>query len=150
MNKLSIFLAVCVAAAALTTAASAQQKSEKAPAGQYGCVVVGGDQYFDIANLTMNGDGSYEVTGSGKGKYTYSAKTGAIAFPSGHYASKEVTGMYHAKGPVKGGIPGKTDPVIVLTPKHKVSGGSDHNDTQYCYKSQTVEQKKPESLIKSH
>ena len=98
----------------------------------------------------MNADGSYEVTGSGKGKYTYSAKSGTIAFPSGHYASKEVTGIYHAKGPVKGGIPGKADPVIVLTPKHKVSGGTDHNDTQYCYKSQSVEQKKPESLIKSH
>jgi hypothetical protein len=150
MNKLFILLAVFAATVLLSTGAAAQQKSDKAPAGQYGCVVVGGDEYFDIAKLTMNGDGSYEVTGSGKGKYIYSAKTGAITFPSGHYASKEVTGIYHAKGPVKGGIPGKTDSVIVLTPKHKVSSGTDHNDTQYCYKSQSVEQKKPESLIKSH
>ncbi len=149
MNKLCIFLVVFVAVLLAATAA-AQTKSDKAPAGKYGCVVVGGDEYFDIASLTVNDDGTYEVTGSGKGKYNYSAKSGAITFPSGHYASKEVAGIYHAKGPVKGGIPGKTDPVIVLTPKHKVSGGSDHNDTQYCYKSQSVEQKKPESLIKSH
>src|SRR4051812_33006885 len=120
MNKFSIFLVVFAATVLLAATAAAQQKSDKAPAGQYGCVVVGGDEYFDIANLTMYGDGSYEVTGSGKGKYNYSAKTGVVAFPSGHYASKEVTGIYHAKGPVKGGIPGKTDPVIVLTPKHRV------------------------------
>ena len=150
MIRLSCFLSVIVATMLLVGVSFAQQKSDKAPAGQYGCVVVGDGQYFDIASLTMNNDGSYEVSGSGKGKYTFTAKSGAIAFSSGHYAQKEVSGTYHAKGPVKGGIPGKTDPVIVLTPKHKVSGGTDHNDTQYCYKSQTVEQKKPDSLIKSH
>lgn len=150
MNKLSLFLAVFTVTVLLVASAFAQKKPDKGPSGQFGCVVMGGDQYFDIANLTMNSDGSYEVSGSGKGKYTYAANSGAIAFSSGHYANKEVTGVYHAKGPVKGGIPGKTDPVIVLTPKHKVSTGSDHNDTQYCYKSQAVEQKKPESLIKSH
>jgi hypothetical protein len=130
--------------------ATAQQKTQKAPVGEYGCVVVGDGQYFDIANLTLNGDGTYEVSTSGKGKYSYVANSGKISFSSGHYAEKEVSGTYHAKGPVAGGISGKTDPVIVLTPKHKVSGGADHNDTQYCYKSQSVEQKKPESLIKSH
>ena len=98
----------------------------------------------------MNSDGTYDVTNSGKGKYSFSPKTGAITFSSGHYAEKEVSGTYHAKGPVAGGIPGKTDPVIVLKPKRKVTSGTDHNDVQYCYKSQKIEQKKPESMIKSH
>src|SRR5438067_4515998 len=147
MNRLSCFLSVFTL---LAVGVSAQQMPSKAPAGQYGCVVVGDGQYFDIASLTMNGDGSYEVSGSGKGKYTYAPKSGAITFSSGHYAQKEVSGSYHAKGPVAGGIHAKTDPVIVLKPKHKVSGGTDHNDTQYCYKSQPVEQKKPDALLKSH
>jgi hypothetical protein len=150
MKTLTKWLLLSATVTIMVVGVNAQQKSEKAPAGQYGCVVVGDGQYFDIANLIMNGDGSYEVSGSGKGKYAYSAKSGAISFSSGHYAEKEVSGSYHAKGPVAGGIPGKADTVIVLKPRHKVSGGTGHNDTQYCYKSQAVEQKKPDAMIKSH
>ncbi|HZQ71063.1 MAG TPA: hypothetical protein VFA68_21235 [Terriglobales bacterium] len=130
--------------------AIAQQKKEKAPAGRYGCVVVGEGQFFDIANLQMHADGTYEVSGS-KGNYSYTPASGAIKFTSGHYAESGISGSYRAKGPVKGGIPGKRDSVIVLTPKQKTDPtGMGHNEKQYCYKQQVIEQKVPETLQKAH
>jgi len=146
MKQLNKFGVLCTLPI-LTCIAFAGEHSKaatKAPVGTFACVVVGEGEYFDIASFELKPDGSYETSGGSKGKYTYTPGTSAIKFLSGHYAEAGVNATYHANGPVKGGVAGKTDPVIVLTPKADTpKSGSGHSEKQYCYK-----QKKPSAPVK--
>ena len=136
-------------AAPSTTAAA---KKSKSPAGNYGCVVVGPSEYFDVGGFELKSDGTYTSYKGPPGRYSYIPSSRAIKFSGGHYAQPGTTATYYGKGPVKGGVPKRTDPVIVLRPPKGKKDSSGHNDVQYCYlqAGPVQQQKPPANLPKSH
>lgn len=112
---------------------STKAAAPKAPAGNYGCVVIGSGEYFDVGGFQLKPDGTYNSYKGTSGRYSYVPSTRAIKFSGGHYAETGVAARYYPKGPAKGGIPKRHDPTIVLKPRARKKDASGHSDVQYCY-----------------
>lgn len=154
MNKSVLIPGIVMMMITTSAILSAQKKNEaKAPTGNYGCVVVGGDQYIETGGFQLQSDGKYKPYTGDVGHYSYEPSTQSIRFVDGHYAGSDLVAIYYATGPVKGGIPSKADPVIVLKPKKKTAPtGMGHTEIQYCYKQAEAPKKRtpPAVLPKSH
>src|SRR5689334_10889359 len=108
MKQLKKFAVICTLPilTCISFAGEHSTAGTKAPVGTFACVVVGDGEYFDIASFELKPDGTYATSGGSQGKYTYTPGRAAIKFLSGHYAEAGVNAVYHAKGPVKGGVAG--------------------------------------------
>lgn len=139
-------------AASKVTSSATTAKKAKAPAGNYGCVVVGPSEYFEVGGFELKSDGTYSSYKGPSGRYSYVPSTRAIQFSGGHYAQPGTTATYYARGPVKGGVPKRADPVIVLRPPKGKKNSGGHNDVQYCYlqAGPVPQPKPPANLPKSH